>query len=55
MGLVARTGFVTYEEMRKYLTIFMRRTLVIYDICNRSLLNFLIYEENFILFFISVL
>ncbi len=40
-------GFLTYEEMRKY-----ERTLVKYDlICTRSLLNFLIYEENFLFFF----
>jgi hypothetical protein len=26
-----------------------------YDFCNRSQLNFLIYEENFVFFFISVL
>jgi hypothetical protein len=30
----------------------MRRPLVIYDFCNCSILNFLIYEENFIFFFI---
>ncbi len=38
-----------YEEMRKY--------LVIYEVglCNRSLLDFLIYKENFVFFFISIL
>ncbi len=39
--------------MRKYLAIYEE---AVSHIClyNRSLLNFLIYEENFILFFISV-
>jgi hypothetical protein len=32
----------------------MRRPLVIYD-CNRFLLDFLIYEENFVFFFISAM
>ncbi len=32
----------------------LRRQLVIYYFANRSLLNFLIYEENSLLFFISV-
>jgi hypothetical protein len=35
MGAVARSymrkGFLIYEEMRKYLVIYMRRPLVIYD------------------------
>ena len=32
----------------------LRRPLVIYDFCNCSILNFLLYEENLIFFFISV-
>ncbi len=45
-----RNGFLLYEELRKYL----RKPLVTYDFGNCSILNFLIYEENLILFFISV-
>jgi hypothetical protein len=45
MGAVAksyiRKGFLIYEEMRNYLAIYEE-------------LDFLIYEENFVLFFISV-
>ncbi len=43
-----RKGFLIYEEMRKCLTIYEEAFF------NRFLPNFLIYEENFILFFISV-
>ncbi len=32
----------------------MRRPLVIYDFATRSVVDFLIYEENLIFFFISV-
>jgi hypothetical protein len=50
MGSVAksymRKGFIIYAEMRKYSTL--------YDFANRSHLNFPIYEENLIFFFISV-
>ncbi len=51
MGSVAKSymqkGSLTYEEIRKFLTIqYMRRP----GLCNRSLLNFLIYEENQISF-----
>jgi hypothetical protein len=55
MGSVAklRKGFLIYEEMRKYLTKYEVAVSHIW-LCNRSILNFLIYEENFILFFISV-
>jgi hypothetical protein len=43
-----RKGFLIYEEMRKY--------LVIYNFATAPfLVDFLIYEENFVLFFISVL
>jgi hypothetical protein len=38
-----------YEEMRKYFPIYEEAG----RLCNCSMLNFLIYEENFILFFIS--
>ncbi len=57
MGSVAksytRKGFLIYEEMRKYLTTHEEaiRHLWLY---NWFLLNFLIYEENFIFFFVSV-
>jgi hypothetical protein len=42
--------------MTKYLRIssYIRKPFLIYDFCNRSHMNFLIYEGNFILFFISV-
>jgi hypothetical protein len=52
----ARKDFLIYEEMRKYLTV-LRRPLVIlfiYNFATDPILNFLIYEENFILLFISV-
>ncbi len=42
-----------YEEMRKYLVIFDEAVSQIW-LCNRCRLNFLIYEENLIFFFISV-
>ncbi len=49
MGQVAksyiRKGFLIYEEMRKYLTIYEEAVSHLW-ICNRSLLNFLIYEEH---------
>ncbi len=41
-----RMGFLIYEEMRKY--------LIIYEEAVSHILNFLIYEENFVFFFISV-
>ncbi len=46
-----RKGFLIYEEMRKYLTIYEEAVSHIW-LC--TLLNFLIYEENLISFFISV-
>jgi hypothetical protein len=54
MGSVAksymRKGLLTYEEMRKYLTIYsMRRPSVIYDFATAT------SEENLIFLFISVL
>ncbi len=47
-----RKGFLIYEEMRKYLLIYEEAVIHIW-LCNCSILNFLIYDENFILFFIS--
>ncbi len=50
MGAVAksymRKGFLIYEEMQKY-----EEAVSHIWLCNRSLLNFLIYEENSIFFF----
>jgi hypothetical protein len=52
MGAVAksymRKGFLIYEEMRKYLVMYVEA------VSNCSLLDFLIYEEIFFFFFISV-
>ncbi len=45
-----RQGFLIYEDMRKYLS---RYEEAVSHICNRSLLNFVIYEENLIFLFIS--
>ncbi len=42
-----------YEEMRKYLTIYLEAISHVW-LCNCSILNFLMYEENLIFFFISV-
>ncbi len=47
---IMRKGFLIFEEMRKYLTIYEEAVSHIW-LCNRSLLNFLIYEENSIFFF----
>ncbi len=49
-----RKGLLIYEEMRKYLVIFEEAVSHIW-LCNRCRLNFLIYENNLIFFFISVL
>jgi hypothetical protein len=46
-------GLLIYEEMRKYLVIYEWAVSHI-GLCNRSHLDFLIYEENFVFFFISV-
>ncbi len=48
-----RKVFLIYEAMRKYLVIYEEAGSHIL-LCNRSLLEFLIYEENFVFFFISV-
>ncbi len=48
-----RKGFVIYEEMRKYFPIYEEAVSHIW-LCNCSILNFLIYEDNLIFFFFSV-
>ncbi len=49
-----RKGFLIYdEEMRKYFTIYKKAVNHIW-LCNCSILNLLIYDENLIFFFISV-
>jgi hypothetical protein len=48
-----REGFLIYEEIRKYLTIYEEAVSYIWH-CNCSIPSFLIYGENFIFFFISV-
>ncbi len=48
-----RKGFLIYEEMRKYLVIYGEAVCHI-CLCSRSLLNFLIYQENSLFFFNSV-
>jgi hypothetical protein len=48
-----RKGFLIHEEMLKHLTINEEAVSHIW-LCNRSLLNFLIYKENLIFYFISV-
>ncbi len=49
-----RKGFLIYEEMRKYFLIYIYEEAVSHAwLCNVSILNFLIYEENLIFFFIS--
>jgi hypothetical protein len=57
MGSVAksymRKGFLIYEEMCKNLVIYEEAVSHI-ERCNCSRLNLLIFEEHFILFFISV-
>jgi hypothetical protein len=47
-GAYIRKGFLIYEEMRKYFPIYEEA------VSNCFTLNFLIYEENLIFFFISV-
>ncbi len=43
-----------YEEMRKYLAIYEEAVSNIMTLQLLAFLNFLIYQENFIFFFISV-
>ncbi len=45
-----RKSFVIYEEKRKYFPIYEEAVRHIW-LCNCSILNFLIYEENFIFLF----
>ncbi len=45
-----KKGFLIYEEMHKYFTIYEEAVRL-----NLQLLIYLIYEENVIFFFISVL
>ncbi len=52
--LYMRKGFLIYEEMRKYFPVYEEAVFHIW-LCNCSILNFLIYEEKLIVFFISVL
>ncbi len=47
-----RKGFLIYEEMPKYLRIYEEAVSHIW-LCNCSIVNFLIYEENLIFFCIS--
>ncbi len=47
-----RKGFLIYEEMRKYLPICKEAVSNIW-LYKCSIMNFLIYEENLIFFFIS--
>ncbi len=49
-----RKGFLIYEEMLKYYPKYVEAVSHI-GLCNCSVLDFLIYEENLIFFFISVL
>ncbi len=48
-----RKGFLIYEKMHKYFLIYEEAVSHVW-LCNCSTLHFLIYEENFIFFFISV-
>jgi hypothetical protein len=45
-----RKGFLIYKEMRKYFPIYEEAVSHI-RLCNCSILNFLIYEEKYIIFF----
>jgi hypothetical protein len=47
-----RKGFLIYEEMRKYLVI-DEEAVIHKCLCNCSIPNFFIYEENCIFFFIN--
>ncbi len=48
-----RRGFLIYEKMRKYFPIHEEAVSHIW-LCNCSIINFLIYEENLIFIFITV-
>jgi hypothetical protein len=49
-----RNSFLIYEEMHKYFAIYEEAVSHIW-LCNCSILNFLICQENLIFFFISVI
>ncbi len=49
-----RKGLLIYEEMRKYLVIYEEAVSHMW-LCYRSLQDILIYDDNFVFFFISVL
>ncbi len=57
MGAVAksdmRKGFLIYEAMRNY-SVICEEVVSHIRLCNGSLLDFFIYEEYFVFFFISV-
>ncbi len=53
LQVIYEEGFLVYEEMRKCLTIYEEAISHIWQ-CICSILNFLIYEENLIFFFMSV-
>ncbi len=50
-----RKGFLLYEEMIKYLTIYEEEadSHTVYDFATTPILNILTYEENLIFFFVS--
>ncbi len=48
-----RKDFLIYEKMRKFFPIYEEAVRHLW-LCNCSILNFLIYEENLIFFFLSV-
>ncbi len=47
-----RKGFLIYEEMRKFFPIYEEAVSHTYKTLHPIPLNFLIYEENFIFFFL---
>jgi hypothetical protein len=49
-----RKGFLICEKMRKYFPIYEEAVSYIW-LCNCSILNFLIYGKNLIIFFISAI
>ncbi len=48
-----RKSFLIYEEMRQYFPIYEEALSQIW-LCNCSIMNFFLYEENLIFFFFSV-
>ncbi len=51
-AVIYEEGLPIYEEMRKYFPIYQEAVSHVW-LCNYSIPNFLIYEENLIFFFIS--